>query len=374
MKQRLILLSVLASGLVFKASSQVAVYESPFDVPVDARGAGLGESLVALRANTSALMYNPAGLAGLKGMGLSYGERPFNWSSFTEGMVFSGVNAFAETPIGVFGAAYNRFSQGEFIITTSAGPDFGVGLERPYQYDIALGYGSRIAEGVEFGVAAKYYNWVQKIESPGGSPAAFSLPEITPAWLFDGGFLYTLPLSIFPGALEEELTFGVSVQNVGTKVKFHFSTESETNDQPLPEYFHAGLALTLHIPPADEHGHAPFGATLTAEYTNVLNYLPEGIGGSVYWGGGVELTLLEIVSLRGGFVINPYTNIYGEADRVAYRYGAGVNLPLERLGIPLPVVLSAEYSAIPLNDVGLGFLFGAQRHTLDVFSFGARLQ
>ena len=350
---------------------QVAGYQTPLDVPTDPRGVGMGESLVALRANTSAIMYNPAGLAGLKGTSVAYTERKMNWFSPLEEFKYYGVNASVETPIGVFGARYDRFSMGVGSVQTNT-PQ-GYTDVTTYQHDVILGFGTGIAGGLEVGAAAKYYDYV--FAGSGGTESEISaqLVSTTPAWLFDGGVLYTVPGLSAAGALVDELTFGVSLQNVGTKIKYRWEGVSQSSDQPLPGYFHAGCALKVGFPPAETAGPSLLTTTFTLEYTNLLNYTSDRVGGSASWGAGLELVLGEIVSLRGGFVVRPVTSIYGEGGSVAYRYGTGVDLPLERLGIRIPLILSAEYSAIPLHDVGIGFL-GPQRHTLDAFSFEVRMK
>jgi hypothetical protein len=109
------LILVLMGALVIVSLAgygQVAGYQTPVDVPTDPRGIGMGESLVALRANPSSLMYNPAGLAGLKGTSLAYAERKMNWFSGLDEFRYYGVSASVETPIGVFGARYDRLSMG----------------------------------------------------------------------------------------------------------------------------------------------------------------------------------------------------------------------------------------------------------------------
>ncbi|HMK38359.1 MAG TPA: PorV/PorQ family protein, partial [Bacteroidota bacterium] len=309
MTRRLLVFVPLLAWAISRAGyAQVLVSASPFDVPTDARGAGMGESLVALRSNVSALMYNPAGLAALSGMGLSYGERSMAWISMTEGFTFYGVNAFAETPIGVFAAHYNKFSQGEFTVTSSSDP-LAAGKISRYSYDVALAYARNIVAGLDFGVAAKYYDDVFRVS--GATDPLFQAPSTTPAWLFDGGLQYTFPGLSSGGRVEDDLTLGISVQNVGTKISYSTGTESESVEQSLPQYIHAGLAATVRLLGEERSRPAPLAATLTLEYTNVLNSSNDQ-GGSPFWGAGIEFVLGEIISLRGGAVVQPLTNIYGQ--------------------------------------------------------------
>jgi hypothetical protein len=363
---------VFATLLLAQAGrAQVVAYQSPFDVPTDPRGVGMGESLVALPSNPSALMYNPAGLASLQGAGVSYGERPLNWTQITADMFFFGWSAFAATPVGVFSARYDRFSLGEFPITSI---DLtGNGTERIYYHDVVLGYGRKIAGWCEAGIAARYYSPVNEVVHWSGPPTAPPVPDMTPAWLFDLGVLLNAPPLLPAGEVEDRITFGLAVRNVGSKVGYKFPGESQTSSDALPQYLHAGIAATARLKPGEAAEHCPVAATWTLEYTNVLNSTPGGQGGNASWRSGVEIVLAEILSFRGGLVVQNLTNVYGEEGKAAFRYGAGLAVPLSRLGVPLPVVLNAEYSAILLHDVGILF-FSPQRHVLDTFSFGMNIQ
>ncbi len=367
---------LVASAIVPPAvSAQVAYYQTPLDVPSDARGVGMGESLVALRGNSSALVYNPAGLASLVGAGFSYSERELNWMPGLEDFRYYGFNGWVETPVGVFAARYDRFSMG--TINGALQADNAQGYVdvniTPYKHDIILGFGREIGGGLEAGVSAKYYDDVTDYAPGTESEFPSGTPSTTPAWLFDGGLLYTVPGLPGRGSALEELTIALSLQNVGTKIKYAWGGLSSPSEQALPEYFRAGLALKAALPGSGSPGPELLAMAFTLEYSNLLNTSPDRIGGTAFWGSGLELTLGGIVTLRGGCVVLPVTSAYGEAGAVAYRYGLGVNFPLRRMGIPVPLVIEAGYAAIPLRDMAMLF-FGPQRHSLDSFTFEVRME
>jgi hypothetical protein len=371
--RRRIPLMFLAMMLVLpRGYAQVAYNQTPLDVPTDARGVGMGESLIALRANPSALLYNPAGIASLKGVGVGYAEREMNWFDALEDFEYYGFNAYVETPLGVFGARYDRFFMGTTTAVLANNPQ-GYVEASSYQHDVILGYGTQVGRGFEIGASAKYFDYVTTVSGGADPEGTVSAPSTTPAWLFDGGVVYSVPGLDGGGSPLNELTFAISLENLGTKIIFHSEPGIPEQDQPLPEYFHAGCALKAAIPAPEGAAHSLVAATLTFEYTNLLNYTSGRTGGYAYWGAGLEFVLGGIISLRGGSVLRPQTSIYGEGGSLAYRYGAGITLPLARLGIPVPIVLSAAYSAIPLFNVNLGF-FSAQRHTLDDFSFEVSME
>jgi hypothetical protein len=79
--------------------------------------------------------------------------------------------------------------------------------------------------------------------------------------------------------------------------------------------------------------------------------------------------MFEILSLRAGAYIQPFTWFEGERDRTAYRYGVGLNVPLRKLGRGLPLSISLNYSVVPLNQIVDPSLAGfAERSSLAAFS------
>jgi len=77
-----------------------------------------------------------------------------------------------------------------------------------------------------------------------------------------------------------------------------------------------------------------------------MNPLP----GNAYWGIGVECTLYEILSLRGGMSTKPYSDFEAEKERPSFRYGAAVHLPMQKMvaGIPLYAVNAMMPTSPPL--------------------------
>ncbi len=97
------------AGMTGHAYSQPGLGGYPFDSPADPRSFAMGESFTALPSNPSALMYNPAGLAGLTGLRVSYSQRSLATNS---DWTLRSFNAAIGTPIGSFAAQYNRDSYG----------------------------------------------------------------------------------------------------------------------------------------------------------------------------------------------------------------------------------------------------------------------
>src|SRR5271169_4954695 len=116
MKFRLLAFSCMIVLMTESAYSQLGGGGYPFDTPADPRSVAMGESFVALPSDPAALMYNPAGLAGLTGMNVSYYRKSLEW--FLKGWSVSSINAAVGTSFGAFAAQYNRKSMGTIPITT----------------------------------------------------------------------------------------------------------------------------------------------------------------------------------------------------------------------------------------------------------------
>jgi hypothetical protein len=339
---------------------------SPLDVPTDPRSVAMGESFVALPGNPTALMSNPAGLAGLTGLGVSYAQRSLNWMKFLEDYKYHGANGYIAVPFGVFGIQYNRFSMGEATISTSTSPD-GIGKMRLYEHAFVLGFGRTFGENFSAGIAAKYFNIVNTVISI-TTPNAIDFTT-TPAYLFDAGAQYSTP--VFPGdsLLQNAVTAGISVQNIGTEVKSASSLiESEANAE-LPRYLRVGFSYQLKILSRQTDGLQPASMILTAEYRRLINSSIYADSQRDYWVFGVEFGLFEIIAFRLGGVINPYTSIYGKTAEFAARGGIGLNLPFAKLGVPVPFSVSGSYSFIPINRYPNQFMTGTTDN-LEVFSIG----
>jgi hypothetical protein len=356
MNNRFNLLVYMLLVAIGSARGQGIVDGYPFDTPADPRGVAMGESFVALPSDPSALMYNPAGLAGLQGFSISYSHRALNVVPLIDEMMCYSLTGTVAVPFGVFGIKYNRKLYGTFLVTTSANPD-GLGTETTlYSYDVAVGFGTRLTNGLALGAAAKYYDVV-------------GFPE--PAYLFDFGLLYTLPPIHNQSSINDSLSVGLSVQNIHTQKN---ATVGGYEIQGyIPEYFRIGIAYALRTPPHDESALVPFAVVVTGEYRNLLNSRELTYQGRSFWGVGFETTLFEFLSLRGGATFIPFTSFDGEKDRPAYRFGAGLNLPLHRLGAGIPLVVSINYTVEPLNQIVNSALAGfSEKSSLPAFSLDLR--
>ncbi|MBM2845964.1 MAG: hypothetical protein HW407_1276 [Bacteroidetes bacterium] len=361
---------LLIAGLFALSTAYPQQYFSPglqsLDTPSDPRSIAMGESFVAVRS-TSAMMYNPAGLAGLHGASFSFARRNLNHLDplSLKYITFTGT---LETPFANFGLLYNRFIQGEVVVTSASSPDGTLGTVSLADYILGVTAARALTDGLDAGLTVKTFRFVAKVVS-GNPPIASSNTPV----LFDLGLVYshTAPLVNAPGTYT--ISLGTSLQNFGTDFKPMASgqQQSVSNDiVNLPRYLRAGVAFSMNILPDREGDLVPFALLVTGEYRNFLNGPVDGQRS--FWGFGGEVTLFEFVSGRIGEYIQPYQSIYGTRGDPSLRYGVGMALPLARFGIESPLIILIDYGVIPLNT-RLPYFF-VPNGTLHVFSIGLQYE
>ena len=364
---RLVMLCLFPSFISTAFSQYDGSY--PFNTPVDPRSAAMGESFVALPSDPAALMYNPAGLAGLNGLSVSYSRMSMDW--FIQDWSVASVTAAAGTPFGVIAAQYNRKSMGKVAVTTVQYPG-GTGSEISlYSYSLALGYSYRLPVGLALGISAKYYDYLQTVSGP--APVGLPPWHTVPSYLFDFGLTYTLPRLHSQSTVEDSLTIGMCYQNIGTRWQvsiplntFDNSGATTTEYLVLPQYYRLGLSYAMRLRPTEEGGLSPFGATIAGEFRSLQSPLPTSYAvysysapypETSYWGLGLEFTFYDIVSVRGGAAFRPYSDVEADRDRASFRYGACVCLPFRRIGIDLPLTFSFQYTVIPVSEPVTQYVF-----------------
>ncbi len=280
-----------------------------------ARALGMGEAFVAVADDASSIYYNPAGLAGVKPEAEDQGPGEKKSSEF----LISHSWHIQDT--GLTQLAYDRNSTGFSLTYFSAGSLEGrddMGNIKPdfTADDFAFSGGYALKTGrLSAGAAIKAVH--QRIA---GSAAS--------AFCADAGALYglkTLPL-----------TLGLSVSNIGTKVKF------ESESFPLPVVYRAGLALRTS---------AHFPAILSAEM-DFPNDSP------ALFRTGVEYTGFKLIAFRAGYRTTPGSQHsailgkgFGDPSVLSEMYGffMGIGFVLNQISI--------DYALLPYGELGSAHRF-----------------
>lgn len=171
------------------------------EVGMGVRAAGMGGAFCAVADDINTISWNPAGLGQIWKIEISPGQ--YQW---LEGINYNfvsciyplrGVRASNVDELGALGASLVLLDSGKIIgrdVDGNETSDFKV-----QDRIITLSYGKKIAKGTFFGINGKHLR--QEIQS-----------ENVEAYSFDAGILY------YPR--REDISFGVTMQNVGDKYKF----------------------------------------------------------------------------------------------------------------------------------------------------------
>ena len=273
-----------------------------------ARALGMGETFAAVADDASAVYYNPAGLAHRSSVGGAPSGRKdgelllaHSWHIQSTGLT---QLAYARER---FGLSVSYFSAGSM----EGRDDFGNLASDFTAEDYAVSGGYAVNYGrLSAGAALKAVR--QRIKSDAASAACA-----------DAGLLY--------GLEGLPVTLGLSVSNLGTKVKF------KSESFPLPLVYRAGFAVRTG---------RSFPAVASFE-TDFPNDAP------VVFRTGFEYTGFEYIALRAGYKTSPpaqtnailgkgFGGVSGISELYGFFMGMGFNLRAIRL----------DYALLPYGELG----------------------
>jgi len=285
----------------------------------DARASGMGEVGTAIADNIYAVFWNPAGLGfqQTRQVGLSFSKwlPQFNADLFYS---YGTYGQYLEALDGTIAATFIFMNLGEFTRTSDNGT--ALGTFRSNEFCLGVSYGTMIGTDVSAGVQIKY---IQSNLAPAGGQQASAGTGISGA--FDLGFLWKpAQLSVFGWNLDNVLSVGVNLQNVGPKMTY--LNESD----PLPTSLRTGFGFKLV---EDEFNDlmvsVDFSKLLVKRDSLGSDPIPRsfvtawGVGG-IETGIGLEYIYDRIVSLRGGYFNEPKS----AGAREFFTLGAGVKYDL----------------------------------------------
>lgn len=310
-------------------------------IGVGGRGEAMGGAFTALVDDATALYWNPSGIARIENNQTVFSKT--EWFHDLE-LTFVGLVLPLEN-FGTLGFSLNALSMGEVEITTPEEPD-GNGLTYSAG-NIAMGisYAKRITDRFHFGITGKYIR-----EDVANSSAS--------AYAIDVGTQY---VTDFNG-----LIIGMSIKNFGTKMRlrgreqlFEIDIDPEINsnpeatarldtkDWPIPLSFNIGTSMRIY-----QNDNLTLIGNL--EYNDPRDQNPLYIIGT-------ELSISEMLYLRGGFQIKYFGDNYEEVQNSSsndqFTLGGGVLVPLPASSYSLMV----DYAY-----TDLGILQGVQRFTVSM--------
>jgi len=348
----------------FIATSTAMAQLNSLTTPIDGRTVALGESFTGMRGDLATMFYNPAGIAGIEGIHATYSQRSMDWISYLSDFRYSSIQSVVQTPIAVFGAFYNRLSYGELTVSSPTSPE-GIGKTSPYDQTLGVTGAITAFPGFDLGLSVKGFQYVD-LPTGGGGGQGVTTNSTSWAVMVDVGALYTLSLA--SGPFSHDLGVGASLQNFGSNAVMSAGNGNPTVSEQPARFLRLGVSYSIAIVSPSENSLTPCRLTATGEYRNILNTQYSANGERDYYGWGVELWGFEILALRAGWFLSNVDWIYGTAGEPKARYGAGVHLPMHKLGLSVPLAIRADYAVIKLRDA-YGWL-GDTKSSLNAFTIG----
>ncbi len=324
--------ALVAQSFVANVSKRGTTAAPFLSLSQGARATAMGSAFVAVADDATALYWNPAGLAGLRGANVIFDHT--EWIADVK-YNFMGLT-YNLGSLGTVGVSFTSTSIGEMAVTTIDEPN-GTG-ETFGASDIAvsLAYAIRLTENFAIGFNPKFIS--QTIWKMNANAIAI-----------DVGARYATP---FKG-----ITLGLSISNFGSKMRLSGNstlvlhdldpTSSgnnervpaylETEEWDLPLNFRVGVAYTPSI--SDKHRVV---VAVDASHPND-NYESVNVG--------AEYTFDDLISIRGG-----YKSLFLQDSEESLTVGAGVKQHL--LG-NLNITVDYAYS-------DLGRLKSSQKLTVGV--------
>jgi hypothetical protein len=328
----LVLVLLASVGFMQVAFAQQKLAQTGYNflnVGTDARATAMGEAFTTVQGSSTALLYNPAGLASISTF-MDFSTNQLKWIADIK--YLSGAVAFAPSggKYGVFGISMMNVNYGEFKFTRVASNEQGYedvdGYPMPKAYVVGLGYGKELSTQFSVGGQAKYvYQSLGKSLVPvykqvttgtGGvkQDTTFDLRDYNVGTIaFDFGTIYKTGL--------KSLAFGVAINNFSREIRY------ERENFQLPLTFKIGISMNVMdlVPDlADDHSlFLSVDAVHPRAYVEYLN-----IGG--------EYVFAKTIALRAGYISH-------HAD-----YGLTAGIGVQKFGV------AVDYSFMPhkiFNDI-----------------------
>jgi hypothetical protein len=255
----------------------------------DARGSAMAEAMTSLQSGSSALFFNPAGMANMEGV-VDFTASQNQWIADITHNTFSLAVSPSRGEYGVLGISVQSVDYGEFYGTrVDKSTDLGYTDTGKFELSalaMGVGYAKRLTDRFSVGGQVR---WVRQNLGESVIPIISTVPdtsyetvesELTPL-AFDFGTQFKTGF--------KSLVFGMSVRNFSKEIKY-----VEEGFQ-LPLVFNLGISMNL----MDLIENVPLDQSLvlSLDASHHRDH-PEQIKV------GVDYRLMNVLSLRGGYVSN----------------------------------------------------------------------
>ena len=238
-----VLLSFCLIGLTVLALPGKSYAQGEAAVPFlllapDSRFGALGESGTGLADNSAAIFWNPAGIAFLSGTEVTITHSnwlpQFNLDLFYDYLTF---RTYLEDLSGSVTASVTYMNFGEFVRTLEGGPE-PVGTFRAFDAAMTVGYATKLGSdwglGLNFRIIHSQLSTQPTGEEQGSGVATTVSFDIAGMWR-------PSYLNIFGWELENRLSIGANLSNMGPKITYIDQAQAD----PIPTNFRLGFAFQL---------------------------------------------------------------------------------------------------------------------------------
>lgn len=237
---RLLLISFMFGGL-----AQVSYAQGEAAVPFlllapDSRAGGIGESGAGLADNSSAIFWNPAGIAFLSGTEISITHSnwlpQFNLDLFYDYLTY---RQYFEDLSGSVTASITYMNFGEFVRTGEADPT-PLGTFRSFDAALTLGYATKLSSDWGFGFNFRIIHSRLSDQSVGEEKGKGVATSVS----FDVATMWRPEKLVLP-LLDEDIggkfSLGINLSNLGPKIYYIDKAQAD----PIPTNFRLGFAYKI---------------------------------------------------------------------------------------------------------------------------------
>lgn len=241
-----IVLRLLMIGLLFNVLGKVSYAQGEAAVPFlllapDSRAGGIGESGGGLADNSSAIFWNPAGIAFLTGTEVSFTHSnwlpQFNLDLFYEYLT---VRHYVEDLSGSITGSVTFMNFGEFVRTGENDPT-PLGTFRSFDLALTAGYATKLSS--DWGLGFNFRLIHSRLSD---KPTAGEVGKgVATSISFDVATMWrpeTFVLPLLDEDIGGKISVGVNLSNLGPKIYYIDQAQAD----PIPTNFRLGFAYQIY--------------------------------------------------------------------------------------------------------------------------------
>lgn len=302
-----VLLTAIISIIVFTLNAQPIITGAPFlTITPDSRGSGMGDNGVATSPDVASIFYNSAKYPFMKkksGLMLSYSPWLKGLASDMQVNYLSGF--YKINDMQSFQASLKYFYIGEIIFTNNNGEEIFRG--KASEFAFSTGYSMKMTDYLSGALNLKF---IYSNLTAGANTGSQTHPGIAAAG--DLSFYYRKDITL--GKLPSKINWGISFQNMGTKIDYGSSlrpfipTNLKTGvglNMDLDDFNSLQLSFEMNklMVPTPDSANNYWDMSVTEGMIRSFYDAPGGFKEEmqeIIWSGGLEYAYNQMLFLRSG--------------------------------------------------------------------------